>query len=121
MIIGIKSDRILLPNGIAAGYVYLSDGKILSAGPDPMPCDQLLDFTGKLVAPGFIDLHTHGGNGIAFSECTPEQVIEACNFHMRHGTTSLLPTLSAGPMEEMELGLSAVAQEWTAAVPQLLL
>lgn len=110
MITGIKSDRILHPNGIAAGYIYLSEGTILSVSAELQPCDELLDFTGKFVAPGFIDLHTHGGNGIAFSECTPEQVIEACDFHMRHGTTALLPTLSAGPMEEMELGISAVAQ-----------
>lgn len=110
MIIGIKSDRILFPEGISAGYVCLSKGKILSAGPNPMPCDQLLDYTGKYVAPGFIDLHTHGGEGIAFSECSPEQVIQACDFHMRHGTTALLPTLSAGSMEEMEQGVIAVAQ-----------
>lgn len=110
MITGIKSDRILLPDGLTAGYVYLSGEKILSVSPEPLPCDELLDFTGKYVAPGFIDLHTHGGNGIAFSECTPGQVIQACNFHMQHGTTTLLPTLSAGPMEEMEQGVIAVAK-----------
>ena len=38
-----------------------ADGKILAVGPSPltMPADEEFDATGKVVAPGWIDPHTH--------------------------------------------------------------
>lgn len=108
MITCIKSDRIILPDGIIDGYIYLSDGKIFCVTQAPRFCDEMLDFTGKYVAPGFIDLHTHGGKGIAFSECDADAVVEACEFHMYHGTTTILPTISAAPIDEMEQAVKTV-------------
>ena len=110
MITGIKSSRIVLPDRITSGYVYLQDSKILSVSSQRQPCDRLLDYGDLYVAPGFIDLHTHGCNGIAYSRCTLPEAQQACAFHMAHGATTLLPTISAGPLEEMETALSVLAQ-----------
>lgn len=49
-----------------------------------------------VVAPGFVDLHVHGGGGSQVSGETPEEVeaevSRLCLHHVRHGTTSLLAT-----------------------------
>lgn len=101
MITRIKSDRIVLPDGITSGYVYFEGGVITSVGGAQMPFDKEYDFTGRYVSPGFIDIHTHGGGGFDFS-FSAEDVIGAANFHFRHGTTSIMPTISAAPIEDME-------------------
>lgn len=109
MITGIKSKRILLPDRLLDGYLYMEAGKLLSVGATPRPCDELLDFGDLYVAPGFIDLHTHGAAGYSFSDCTPEGILEACRYHMRHGTTTLYPTLSAAPLSQMARAVAVIA------------
>jgi dihydroorotase-like cyclic amidohydrolase len=53
----IKSDRIVLPDGIASGYVYFEDGRITAVGADGSRFfDTEYDFTGCYVSPGFIDI-----------------------------------------------------------------
>ena len=40
--------------------VAISDGKVVRIGRvDPSDADEVLDATGLVVAPGFVDLHTH--------------------------------------------------------------
>ena len=97
----IKCDRIVLPDGVVSGAVILDGGKIIgivSDAPQGIPC---IDTTGGIVAPGMIDLHTHGGGGYSFTESTPEDIVRACNFHLSHGTTSIAPTVTTGPFDTM--------------------
>jgi N-acetylglucosamine-6-phosphate deacetylase len=51
-----------------------------------------IDLEGGYLAPGFVDLHVHGGAGADFMDGTEEAFRTACRAHARHGTTSLLPT-----------------------------
>ena len=106
----LKSNRVIFPDGIRPGKVYLQTGRIIAAGDEERPFDIGHDFGDHYIAPGFIDLHTHGGKGIAFSACNSEEFSEACKFHMRHGTTTLLPTLSAGPLKEMGQAVAVAAE-----------
>src|SRR4051812_5269013 len=46
------------------GTVAVTDGRLRILGPDdtaPATIGRTIDATGKVVAPGFIDLHSHGG------------------------------------------------------------
>ena len=44
--------------------------------------------------PGFIDEHTHGADGYDFSTCkTVEEMEKILSFYIKHGVTSVLPTL----------------------------
>ncbi|MBE6611366.1 MAG: N-acetylglucosamine-6-phosphate deacetylase [Ruminococcaceae bacterium] len=104
----IKSRRILLTDGIFDGYVYMNDGRITAVTAEDLPFDSELDAGNDYVSPGFIDIHTHGGAGYDFSG-TPEDVINACNFHLSHGTTSICPTISAAPMSVMESAVESIA------------
>jgi N-acetylglucosamine-6-phosphate deacetylase len=53
-----------------------------------------------VLAPGFVDLHVHGGAGADFMDGNVEAVRRICAFHARHGTVALAATtLSAGRAE----------------------
>ena len=109
MITCIKSNRVIFPDGIRPGCVYLQDGKILQVDGD-LACDQVLDFADQYVSPGFIDLHTHGARGYSFSVCTKEQALEAIEYHTQHGTTTLYPTIAAAPLWHMEGSVKMVVE-----------
>ena len=101
MITAIKSERIVLADRILSGYVYMKDGRIVEVTDEKKSCDTLFDMGNKYVSAGWIDLHTHGGGGFDFIHSSAEDVINGCNFHLSHGTTTILPTLSAAPFEDL--------------------
>ena len=98
----IKSDKIIVGESLFDGYVYVENGKIAEISAVDRPADERYDFTGKYVSAGFIDMHTHGAGGHAFMNSEVSDVIEGCNYHLAHGTTSIVPTISAGAFETMK-------------------
>lgn len=66
--------------------------------PPAEPGLHLVDGGGMYAAPGFIDIHLHGGGGVEFMNATPEEIRQGCAAHARHGTTTLLPTTLAAPL-----------------------
>lgn len=108
MNIAIKSDKIILQDGIFDGYIGMANGIIAKVSSEPIEADELYDLTGKYVSPGFIDIHTHGGGGFAFADSSADEVISGCDFHLRHGTTSILPTVSASAYTNMMVSLENI-------------
>jgi N-acetylglucosamine-6-phosphate deacetylase len=51
-----------------------------------------LDAGGDYVAPGFIDLHVHGGDNADFMDGTRQAFETVVRAHTRHGTTAIVPT-----------------------------
>ncbi len=105
----IKSDRILLSDRVLDGYVYLEGERIIDVTDKELPAAEEYDMTGLLVSPGFIDIHTHGGNGSRF-EGSVDEIVDACSFHLAHGTTSICPTLSAAELDNMAASVENVKQ-----------
>ena len=68
--------------------VAIRDGKVVAISATPLKGTEVVDVTGKVVAPGFIDLHAHG-------QTTSDMEIQA-----RDGVTTAL---------EMEVGVYPVA------------
>ncbi len=99
--IKIISDKIILGESLFDGYLYVEDGKVVDVTAENRPCAESYDYTGLYVSPGFIDLHTHGAGGHAFMNSTPEDVVEGSLYHLRYGTTCILPTISAGSFPVM--------------------
>jgi N-acetylglucosamine-6-phosphate deacetylase len=54
--------------------------------------EEVIDLQGNYLAPGFVDLHVHGGAGADFMDADADSFRTVCRAHARHGTTSLLPT-----------------------------
>lgn len=100
--IKIKSDKIIAGGTIFDGFVAVDGGKITSVTKNDFPAEENYDFTGQYVSPGFIDIHTHGAGGHPFLDGTADDVINGSNFMLAHGTTTVLPTISAAPFERMK-------------------
>lgn len=56
---------------------------------------ETVDLDGKYIAPGFIELHCHGGGVHEFIDGTAEAIEGACRMHFDHGTRIIYPTISA--------------------------
>src|SRR5262245_16554402 len=93
---------LVLPDRLLPGaVVQVADGRITFAGHAKFQLtpDKAIDLGGAYLAPGFVDLHVHGGDGSDFMDGTPEAFRAVCRCHARHGTTSLTPTstVATGP------------------------
>ncbi len=78
--------------------VTIRDG-VLEIEQTAHPPAQAEQVTG-LIAPGFIDLHVHGGDGADFMDADESATARILRFHARHGTTALAATtLSASPRD----------------------
>ena len=108
MITRIKCDRIITPSGLFDAYVYVDGGKIVEISGENRGADLELDYTGRYLAPGFIEMHTHGAGGFPFLTDDAKVVAEACEYHLKHGVTSIMPTLSASPISDMEKAVAAI-------------
>ena len=107
--IGLKCDRIVLEDRLLNGFVYMDGDRICAVTEQPMPCETVLDYTGSILAPGFVDIHTHGAGGCSFSGSSPEAVLIACHTHLRHGTTTIYPTISTAAIGDMAKSLDNIA------------
>ena len=105
----IRSDKIILCEGIFNGYVYFENGTVKEVTDREHPVSEEYDLRGYYVSPGFIDIHTHGGGGNRF-EGSVEEIIAACDFHLSHGTTSICPTVSADSFEFMAGAAERIGQ-----------
>lgn len=56
--------------------------------------------SGYLIAPGYIDAHTHGGNGYDFLSSSPDEIDAILAWLPTTGVTSVLPTIATAPLEE---------------------
>ncbi len=64
--------------------------------------DTVFDCKDCYLAPGFIDIHVHGGgNKSAMSE-NPDDIVQMAEAHLKYGTTSIVPTTLAAPLEQLE-------------------
>src|SRR5919199_1552764 len=86
------------------GYVAVDGDRIGAVGTGPVPSPLrsagAVDLEGGYLAPGYVDLHVHGGAGADFMDGTDEAFRTACRAHARHGTTSLLPTTTVARHEQ---------------------
>ena len=110
MVTKIVSDRIILSDRVFDGFIYIKDGKIDSVSKENLPADKTYDFRTKYVSPGFIESHTHGGKGFSFLTGSVDDMVNACNFHLSHGTTAIAPTVSAAPFSQMKDATEKIAQ-----------
>ena len=95
MVTRIKSERIITPEGLLSGYVYFDEEQILGVNLQDQSWEQEYDFGNQLVSPGFVDIHVHGGVGFDFCRDDALGVAAAADFHLSHGTTTIVPTVTS--------------------------
>ncbi len=106
----IRSDRTVFPDCEKPGFLIVGDSRILSFSPAP-PEENIpvYDFGESYVLPGFVELHTHGAGGHPFLTSDPREIAAGCDVHLRHGATTVLPTVSAAPFPAMYAATAALS------------
>lgn len=93
--------KIVTSAEVLCGYVCgIENGKIVYLGKERFSADETVDGNGGYLIPGFIDLHCHGGNGLEFMDATESEMQAIANFHLSHGTTTMLATTLTASEEE---------------------
>lgn len=102
MLTQIINGHILTPQGwLKDGSVLISDGKILEVTNSDLAVigATVIDAKGMYIVPGFISMHVHGGGGHDFTEGSKEAFTKAISAHLKHGATSIFPTLSSSTFD----------------------
>ena len=80
------------------GYVGPASGW---SGPVPEPVDT--------VAPGYVDIHCHGGGSHTVTSRDPAEVAAVAAHHLSRGTTTMLASLVSAPAPELVAAITAIA------------
>ena len=108
----LEGAAVVLQSSVAQGRdVLIADGRIARIVPHgalPMEGERL-DASGLTVCPGFIDVHVHGGGGADFTIASPEEIVRGARTHLRHGTTTILPTTLSVPIPMLRKALRSIA------------
>jgi len=110
MLTALLNARVLTPDEELAGAtVTVRDGCIdaVGVGLAPPAGAQTFDLGGLTLAPGFIDIHVHGGGGFSLITEDPDDIRSYARWVVRHGVTGFLATLVGAPPPEMKRWLAA--------------
>jgi N-acetylglucosamine-6-phosphate deacetylase len=91
----IFNGQVLTPYRIIPrGTVLVTDGIIteVKEGDLDVPDAVEINAEGNYVAPGFIDIHIHGGGGHDFMDGSETAFLKIAETHARYGTTAMVPT-----------------------------
>jgi len=103
------------------GTVVIAEGAIVEvlnfAMPDPHNGASFIDLTGMSLAAGFIDIHSHGMLGIDTNQAGVADFQRWSAEAAKFGTTALLPTTLACPVEEMRQVLENFRQACAEPLP----
>lgn len=81
--------------------VYAWDGATLV--PSDRPADAIL-------APGFFDIHVHGGNGIDVMDASADGFLELCRYFETKGYEAFLPTTITAPLDAVTAMLARLPE-----------
>ena len=94
--------------------VLVEDGKIkkIISGADCAEAKGLpvVDLENRYLAPGLVDVHTHGRIGFDFDSATADEMRQMRASYAADGTTTLLPTIASAPMERIQNGIDRIKE-----------
>ena len=97
----IVTETKTIPNGFLVvdgdRIAHVQEGCIT----EPYLALEKTDCNGMILAPGFIDLHCHGGGDSDFMDGTVNDILTAARAHLVHGTTTIAPTTLTCSDEEL--------------------
>ncbi|MBQ7387560.1 MAG: N-acetylglucosamine-6-phosphate deacetylase [Clostridia bacterium] len=87
--------------------LLFADGRIIGLVDRDEKTDgySVVDVTGLYVSAGFVDIHQHGGGGADYMDDDPDVYFKATEAHLRHGTTSVMPTLMSSTRDDLSVAI----------------
>jgi N-acetylglucosamine-6-phosphate deacetylase len=109
----LRHARLVLPGGVVHDGRLAVDGEWITelgtgANGGPHAGTQVVDLTGYLVVPGFVDTHVHGGGGASFGEDL-DQARRVVEFHRSHGTTTSIASTVTMALPDLERAVEALS------------
>lgn len=93
--------------------VVVEDGLITSVtsrAAQEIPANaHYVDFAGEILAPGFVDIHIHGGAGLDVMLASTAELPRLGKFLATHGVTAYFPTTVAAPLDQICTSLDRIA------------
>ncbi|WP_327225116.1 N-acetylglucosamine-6-phosphate deacetylase [Streptomyces platensis] len=108
--------RIARPSGVVErGRIAVEGGRIGDVHSRDLDlaegvAGRVVDLSGHLIVPGFVDMHVHGGGGGSFSSADPEECMTAVETHRRHGTTSMVASTVTGELADLARQAAVLAE-----------
>jgi N-acetylglucosamine-6-phosphate deacetylase len=100
----VTNGRVILADGLVDRHsVLVEDGRIVTIAPESaLPAGVAsIDAGGRYIAPGLVDIHTHGALGHSFNEPDGEAFAIITGAQVACGVTSLLATIATAPIEDI--------------------
>ena len=102
----------------SSSFVYgwlLTDGERISKinlgdfDGDEGGVDEIVDLEGACIAPGLIDVHSHGRAGGDFNTADTDMMKRMSRSYLESGVTSVMPTLASDTMEGFNRSIESIA------------
>ena len=108
------------PGAGGTGASSAGAGSAGASGADP-PAARLIDLGNRTIAPGYVDVHVHGGDGAQVNGDDADEVdaalLRIAAFHATHGTTTLLATTVADSRSRLLATVEGIARATRATTP----
>ncbi|QWT17444.1 N-acetylglucosamine-6-phosphate deacetylase [Collinsella sp. zg1085] len=106
----IQADVFYLPTHVArGGYLMVEDGVFGAYLPaEAQPECEIVNLSGKHIAPGYVDTHIHGFDDYDVMDCSWDSVAHIAEGVLRNGVTSWLPTTLTATTEQLEDACRAI-------------
>jgi N-acetylglucosamine-6-phosphate deacetylase len=116
----VRSNRLYTPQQeIHQALLTIEDGLISavsSQAESEIPARaRVIEFDDAILAPGFVDVHMHGGAGLDVMRATPGELPHLNKFLTQHGVTGYFPTTVAAPLDQTCRALESLADSIEAA------
>jgi N-acetylglucosamine-6-phosphate deacetylase len=120
----LSANRLYTPQEeITAPLVFIEDGlisELSSRAQREVPAnateiDLTHDFPDAILAPGFLDIHMHGGAGLDVMRASATDLPHLNKFLTKHGVTGYFPTTVAAPLDQTCASLGRLADAIDAA------
>jgi N-acetylglucosamine-6-phosphate deacetylase len=120
----LRAHRLFTPRKeIADPLLFIEDGRIsavTSQAEREIPKNaEVIDFTREfpdaILAPGFVDIHMHGGAGVDLMTASPADLTRLNKFLPWHGVTGYFPTTVAAALDETCAAVERLADSIEAA------